>query len=87
MSEVSDFLGLPSFNFDSVVNEGMYNVGGHEGYDTITEWTDGKDEVNPKSKKKYDGIPISDDLKKRYLAFVKPFNERLFELADKRCDW
>ena len=35
MSELTEFLGLPSFNFSDVVSAGMYNVGGHRGYDSL----------------------------------------------------
>jgi hypothetical protein len=79
MSNVTDFLGLPSFNFTNVTSSGMYNVGGHTGYDTITKWNDTNDAPND--------IPISEELRNEYLDFVKPFNERLFELTGKRCDW
>ena len=98
MSDVTEFLGLPEFNFDSVVNEGMYNVGGNEGYNKITSWDKVEDDdiedtntaqerTSAHEKTKYEGIPISNELKKRYLSFVKPYNERLFELAGKRCNW
>ena len=33
------------------------------------------------------GIPLSKDLYKELREFVKPFNERLFELTGKRCKW
>lgn len=84
LSKISDFLGLPSFDFSDVVDEGMFNVGNNIGYDTVTR-------VQVEDKKEvvdiYSGIPISEELKQDYLSFVKPFNERLFELAGKRCDW
>ena len=83
MSDVTEFLGLPEFNFDSVVSQGMFNVGGNEGYDKVTNWDDKKSTTH----EGYDGIPISDALRKKYMSFVKPYNERLFELARKRCNW
>jgi len=81
MSDVSDFLGLPSFDFTPVVDEGMYNVGDQSGsaeYDIATKWN---------ATAVLDDIPISDELRKEYIDFMKPYNERLFELAGKRCDW
>jgi hypothetical protein len=79
MSNVSDFLGLPAFDFTNVTSAGLYNVGGHTGYDTVTQWN--HTNYTP------DAIPISKELRKEYLKFVKPFNERLFQLVGKRCDW
>lgn len=79
MSDVSDFLGLPSFNFDEVTSKGMYNVGGHTGYETVTSWN--------KTSSESTEIPISPALKKDYLDFVRPFNERLFQLTGKQCNW
>ncbi|KAL7443970.1 hypothetical protein ACHAXH_009880 [Discostella pseudostelligera] len=37
MENVTNFLGLPEFDFTNVTNVGRYNVGGHRGYDTITK--------------------------------------------------
>lgn len=91
MSELSEFLGLPKFDFDDVVNKGMYNVGGNEGYDKVTTW--GTQERNDDgSKEEATGnndaiIPLSDGLKKEVLSFVEPYNERLFEISGKRCNW
>lgn len=34
-----------------------------------------------------DGIPLSAELRKEVLDFVRPYNERLFQLVGKRCDW
>jgi hypothetical protein len=79
MSNVSDFLGLPSFDFTNVTSAGLYNVGGHTGYDTVTQWNN--------TNYAPDTIPISKELRKEYLNFVNPFNERLFQLIGKRCDW
>lgn len=85
LSKVSDFLGLPAFDFSGVVNEGMFNVGGNfvnVGYDTLT-----KVEKNEIDGDVYRDIPISEELKMEYLSFVKPFNERLYDLIGKRCNW
>jgi hypothetical protein len=38
MNELGLSLGLPSYNFSSVIAEGAFNVGGHRGYDTATSW-------------------------------------------------
>jgi hypothetical protein len=80
MSEVSEFLGLPKFNFENVVDQGLYNVGGHEGYDKVTDWKSVANSID-------DGIPISDEVRKKYLAFVKPYNERLFQMTGTSCNW
>jgi len=94
MSEVSDFLGLPSFNFTDVVSKGVYNAGPSFNftdvidesmynaksrvYDKVTSWKAGI--------KDYD-IPISEKLKKEVLTFFQPYNERLFAMTKKECDW
>lgn len=80
LSDLSDFLGLPSFDFSEVVEQGMFNVGGHVGYDTVTKWNE-TDTVD------WSDIPISFDLRKRYMDFMHPYNERLFSLIGKRCHW
>lgn len=88
MSEVSEFLGLPKFNFDPVVEKGLYNVGGNEGYDQITDWDADNDEsISGPTKTNDNEVPISFDLRERYLSFVKPYNQRLFELTDTICNW
>ena len=74
-------MGLPSFDFTDVIAEGAYNVGGHDGYDKATSWT----VVETEEEKVV--IPLSDDLRQEYLAFVQPINERLFALTGKRCNW
>lgn len=79
MSNVSDFLGLPSFDFTNITNAGIYNSGAHTGYDKITEWD--KTVYVP------DNIPISDELRKEYMDFLKPYNERLFQMTGQNCDW
>lgn len=87
MSEVSEFLGLPYFNFDPVVNEGLYNVGGNEGYNKITTWVDGQSSEASDPGKSGDGIPVSDELRKKFLSFVQPYNKRLFEMTRTKCNW
>ena len=78
MDDVSNFLGLPRFNFTEVVNKGVYNAGSLPGYNIARSWEEGIE--------KYD-IPISVTLKKELLSFLKPYNERLFALTRKRCNW
>ena len=79
MSKLSDFLGLPDFNFTEAVSAGMYNVGDNRGYDKPTKWDLQDTEKTT--------IPISNKLKEEFLAFVQPYNERLFELTGRRCNW
>lgn len=80
LSGVSDFLGLPPFDFSEVVEQGLFNVGGNIGYDTVTKW-------NETETVDLNDIPISIHLRKRYLDFMHSYNERLFRLIGKRCDW
>lgn len=87
-------LGLPDYDFEKVIAEGAFNVGGHRGYDKATSWEEiASEKKSPSSnattteKKEEDEIPLSDSLKAELLEFLKPFNERLFELVGKRCDW
>ena len=84
VSLVTQFLGLPPFDFTDVVSEGMFNVGGHRGYDTPTDW---RESNSTSHQMKKDKIPLSDQLRTEFLEFVKPFNERLFQLIGNRCDW
>lgn len=83
MNQVGQFLGLPSHNFSSIVGEGAFNVGGHKGYDKATGW----DEVQKKQHEKSSEIPLSSELLKELEDFIEPYNERLFELVGRRCDW
>ena len=78
-------LGLPDYDFEKVIAEGAFNVGGHRGYDKATTWDEIASESNVT--KKEEEIPLSDSLKAELQDFLKPFNERLFELVGKRCDW
>lgn len=83
MLNVSNFLGLPDFDFTDVVGEGMFNVAGHKGYDKATPW----DEVEEEKESEQLEIPLSDALRKELLEFLDGQNERLFALAGKRCPW
>jgi len=101
MSDLSGFLGLPTFNFTNVVSKGMYNVGGNEGYDKPTSWDEVEEVHESESlfldKKDTSGstsvndiwsdIPISAELLQEFIEFVKPYNDRLFQLTGKRCPW
>ncbi len=79
MSTLSDLLGLPTFDFTNITKKGMYNMGGNTGYDEVTNWNS--------IKQVSESIQISDKLKREYLDFVEPYNDRLFDVAGKRCNW
>jgi len=90
INELTQFLGLPSYNFSSVVGEGMYNVGGHKGYDKEVTW----DEVEKETEEEFTGehlssgeIPLSDAFREELSEFIRPYNERLFDLIGRRCNW
>lgn len=91
LNRVGEFLGLPTFNFSSVVGQGMYNVGGHKGYDKVTSWEqvhtehDGQNATQNNNDK--EPIPISPEFRKEMLDFFRPHNERLFKLIGRRCNW
>lgn len=78
-------LGLPPHNFTDIVGKGAYNVGGHRGYDTVTPWKELEQEEEEKNVDSI--IPLSEEVRQEYLDFVRPYNERLFTLIGKRCDW
>ena len=82
LEDVASFLGLPSFDFADVVAQGAYNVGGHRGYDEEVSW-----ETVQNASASTMEIPISDELRSEFYEFVRPYNERLFALVGKRCDW
>jgi hypothetical protein len=102
-------LGLPWFNFSSVVSKGAYNVGDNRGYNQATSWHQVVTEENgnaasmPANKESDHrrrltssantpvisgpNIPLSDELLQELQDFIQPFNERLFALVGRRCDW
>lgn len=82
LSRVSNFLGLPQYNFSSVVGQGAFNVGGYRGYDNEVKWStlDGE-------RASTTDIPLSEGFKEELLEFFRPYNERLFELTGRRCAW
>jgi len=88
MNNLGNFLGLPSFNFSEVVQGGAYNVGGHKGYDKETSWVEIEEETNVTvATTTQQDIPLSDDFLRELKAFILPYNERLFALTGRRCDW
>jgi hypothetical protein len=89
INQLGQFLGLPSFNFSSAVSEGMFNVGGHKGYDKQVSWEKVEEEAKDHSSKNETEkeIPLSDEFRKELEDFIRPFNERLFELIGRRCNW
>ncbi|KAL9189033.1 hypothetical protein ACHAXT_011523 [Thalassiosira profunda] len=98
MDDVTEFLGLPEFDFANVTNVGRYNVGGHRGYDTITKSLDDgdghedtSDTLPPKRRlpeaSDDELVAVSDALMNELLHFYRPYNERLFDLIGKRCPW
>lgn len=95
MADVTRFLGLPDFDFTNVTSTGRYNVGGHEGYDTVTTDEEIAEEVADEiieeqivaNSSQIDLTAISEELMTELLEFYRPYNERLFELIGKRCAW
>jgi hypothetical protein len=94
MLNVSLFLGLPEFDFTNVTNQGMYNVGFHQGYDTVTTWDDIEkvsESDNDKNDRGYANIgynvDLSDELRMELIDFFLPYNEDLFRMTGKRCKW
>ncbi|CAB9503720.1 expressed unknown protein [Seminavis robusta] len=83
MNGVGRFLGLPRYdNFSEVVQRGAYNVGGHRGYDHEVSWKEVQAE-----QQQHDDIPLSKEFRKELEDFLRPYNERLFEMTGRRCDW
>jgi hypothetical protein len=94
MLNVSLYLGLPDFDFTNVTSEGMYNVGTNQGYDTVTSWEtieQEADEENDTDDQDFANIgydvDLSDELRIELMNFFKPYNEALFVLTGKRCQW
>lgn len=90
LNKLGQFLGLPSYNFSEIVGRGAYNVGTHQGYDNEVSWN--KLEAELQSNATDDNamdqeIPLSDDVRRDLDDFFRPYNERLFELVGRRCDW
>jgi hypothetical protein len=85
LNKVASFLGLPSYNFSETIQKGAYNVGGHRGYDTEVSWDVIEAEAEPVSSSE-NAIPLSDDVLQQVQDFVRPYNERLFQLTGRRCE-
>jgi hypothetical protein len=83
VGQVAQFLGLPRYNFSSIVQGGSYNVGGHRGYDKETPW----EEFHKTDSIRGAKGAIPEELRQELLQFFEPFNERLFNLTGRRCDW
>lgn len=92
---VTSFLGLPEYDdWHTVTEVGRYNVGGHRGYDTITEFHDedtaafqSPQDTSLNEDEKDELINISDALMNELMGFYRPYNERLFQLIGRRCPW
>ena len=96
MVDITEFLGLPEFDsWSDVTSVGRYNMGGNRGYDTITHLDDGGGEesfdtyeVNESIEKvTSDLTALSDSMMNELMEFYGPYNERLFNLIGKRCQW
>jgi hypothetical protein len=83
MNNVAQFLGLPPYNFSTIVQGGAYNVGFNTGYDKETSWEERQQFDSSQSVTGQ--LPV--DLEHELLEFIQPFNERLFALTGRRCDW
>ena len=81
MDDLTSFLGLPPFDYTSTLTKGRFNVGGNEGFNSLTQ---PDDEILSKSSSK---IPISNEAKYQVQQFVSTYNERLFQKIGKRCSW
>ena len=90
LNRLGQFLGLSSYNFSDAVSKGAYNVGSHRGYDLETSWADIENEKlgnSTTSIVETDKIPLSDELRKEVEDFIRPYNERLFDVVGRRCNW
>jgi hypothetical protein len=88
LNQLGKFLGLHSFNFSEIVSRGAYNVGSHHGYDNEVPWNELESEgTNNVSEGTTSTIPLSDEVRKELEDFVRPYNERLFKLVGRRCNW
>lgn len=90
INKLGQFLGLPSYNFSETVNRGAFNVGNHQGYDTEVSWSELEEErlSNATDDNAMEQeIPLSDDIRRELEDFFRPYNERLFNLVGRRCDW
>jgi hypothetical protein len=90
LNKLGQFLGLPSYNFSGTVSRGAYNVGNHQGYDVEVSWNELEEELFSNAtddNAMEQEIPLSVDFRQELEGFIRPYNERLFELVGRRCDW
>jgi len=80
MNKLALFLGLPRYNFSAVVGQGACNVGGHERGALVS-----LDAFGNGTSTRHGTLP--DDLRQELQNFIRPFNDRLFQLTGKRCEW
>jgi len=87
LEPLRQWLGLPPFNFSTVLQQGAYNVGGHGNmaYDTSTSWASIQEQPNATGMETE--IPLSAAFRRELESFLQPYNERLFQLVGKRCQW
>lgn len=81
MDNVTRFLGLPTYDFSSIITKERYNVGGNEGFTSLTR-TEGTSTATKSA-----SIPLSDKLRYEVQGFFSFYNERLFERMGRRCSW
>ena len=88
MEPLRQWLGLPVYNFSSILQGGAYNVGGHGEmkYDKEISWSEAT-KANATGAFAHKEIPLSPELRKELEDFFKPYNERLYKLVGKRCQW
>jgi len=77
MRRVAAFLGLDPFDFEATVARGKFNAAGRRGYDQVTPWDEAKGAQGS----------MPNELGAALRDFYRPFNERAFELAGRRCPW
>jgi hypothetical protein len=91
INQLGQFLGLHSFNFSKIVSRGAYNVGSHHGYDNEVSWNELEVENASNASggvnDNLDTVPLSDLVRQELEDFVRPYNERLFKLVGRRCNW
>jgi len=78
LSRVASFIGVGEFDFTETVSKGKFNAAENKGYGKVTSW-------DAESKQSTPEMPA--DLHDTLKEFYRPFNERLFELTNNRCQW
>lgn len=87
MNEITAFLGLPATNFTKEMELGRYNVAGHKGYNKLLTSDEMDDYDNSIERDNAEDVPLSNGLLQELEEFLKPYNERLFQLMGRRCKW